>query len=63
VTALTITGRLASGLGEGAAFTGLPWAREQFIARLGLDPFPGTVNLVLESCRPTRAGVPRGAGR
>jgi CTP-dependent riboflavin kinase len=48
MTSLTITGRLASGLGEGAAFTGLAWAREQFVARLGIDPFPGTVNLVLD---------------
>jgi CTP-dependent riboflavin kinase len=45
---LTITGRLARGLGEGAAFTGLAWARLQFVARLGIDPFPGTVNLVLD---------------
>ena len=45
---LTITGRLARGLGEGAAFTGLAWAREQFMALLGIDPFPGTVNLVLD---------------
>jgi CTP-dependent riboflavin kinase len=42
-----LTGILARGLGEGASFTGLPWARAAFVARLGIDPFPGTVNLRL----------------
>lgn len=43
-----IIGRLSTGIGQGKHFTSLPWAREQFIARLGIDPFPGTVNLTLE---------------
>jgi CTP-dependent riboflavin kinase len=46
--AVSITGRLASGIGQGRHFTQLDWARAQFIERLGIDPFPGTVNLVLE---------------
>jgi CTP-dependent riboflavin kinase len=41
-----VTGRVASGQGEGAMFTQLPWARAAFVARLGIDPFPGTLNLV-----------------
>lgn len=45
---MRITGRLVSGLGEGASFTALDWARRQFIARLGIDPHPGTVNLALD---------------
>ena len=36
-------------MGQGAHFTGLPWAREQFISRLGVDPYPGTLNLRLEA--------------
>ena len=45
---VTISGRLVTGQGQGASFTRLPWAREQFLARLGIDPYPGTLNLVLD---------------
>ena len=45
---VTISGRLVTGQGQGASFTRLPWAREQFLARLGIDPHPGTLNLVLD---------------
>lgn len=44
-----ISGRVISGLGQGSAFTRLDWAREQFIEKLGIDPFPGTLNLILET--------------
>lgn len=44
----TLTGRLVTGLGEGVTFTRVDWARDQFVAKLGIDPFPGTVNLMLE---------------
>ncbi len=44
----SITGRLVTGLGEAVAFTQVDWARRQFIAKLGIDPFPGTVNLVID---------------
>ncbi len=44
----SITGRLVTGRGEAVAFTQVDWARRQFIAKLGIDPFPGTVNLVLD---------------
>ena len=44
----SITGRLVTGLGEAVGFTQVGWARRQFIARLGIDPFPGTVNLVID---------------
>ncbi len=43
-----LRGRLASGIGQGRHFTRLDWARAQFIAKLGIDPFPGTVNVVLD---------------
>jgi CTP-dependent riboflavin kinase len=44
----TIAGRLATGIGQGRHFTRLEWARRQFIQLLGIDPFPGTINLVLD---------------
>jgi CTP-dependent riboflavin kinase len=43
-----IVGRLAKGNGRGQYFTRLPWAREQFLDRLGIDPFPGTLNLIVD---------------
>lgn len=46
---MTLTGRVVFGAGQGAAFTQLDWAREQFIRSLGIDPYPGTLNLVLEN--------------
>lgn len=45
---LILTGRVVNGLGQGAEFTQLPWAREQFIEKLDVDPFPGTLNLVID---------------
>ena len=42
-----IRGRLATGIGQGRYFTQLDWARRQFIEKVGVDPFPGTVNLVV----------------
>lgn len=44
---VTITGRVATGRGNARGFTGIPWVREQLIGRLGIDPFPGTLNLVV----------------
>lgn len=46
---LTLHGRVVSGLGVGAGFTQLDWARRQFIAEFGIDPHPGTLNLQLDS--------------
>src|SRR3972149_8783674 len=44
-----LSGRVVSGKAEGAAFTQLDWAREQFIAEVGIDPYPGTLNLELDA--------------
>lgn len=41
-------GRVRTGLGRGAQFTGLDWVRAQFGRRLGIDPWPGTLNLVVD---------------
>lgn len=43
-----ISGRLATGIGQGRHFTRLEWARRQFIDRMGIDPFPGTFNVIVE---------------
>lgn len=43
-----IGGHVRSGLGQGAGFTSLPWARQQFMGALGIEPFPGTLNLRLD---------------
>ncbi len=44
-----LLGRLATGRGRGKHFTQLDWAREQFLAKLGIDPFPGTINLIVDN--------------
>lgn len=42
-----LTGQVRTGLGQGASFTQLDWARQQFLIRLGIEPYPGTLNLQL----------------
>lgn len=44
-----ISGRVATGVGQGSGFTSLDWVREAFVAAVGIEPFPGTLNLQLES--------------
>jgi riboflavin kinase len=46
---LTLRGRLVGGLGEAAGFTSIPWVREAFLDRLGIDVYPGTVNLEVDA--------------
>ena len=43
-----LSGKVASGLGKGALFTELDWAKKQFISELGIDTYPGTLNLKLD---------------
>jgi len=45
---VSFRGRVVGGLGKAAGFTQLPWARSAFRARLGVDPWPGTLNLLGE---------------
>ena len=40
-----IKGKVVEGIKESGSFTSLTWVREQFIAKLGIDPYPGTLNL------------------
>lgn len=44
-----ITGRVVTGLGQGAQLTQLEWARAQFVDKLGIDPFPGTLNVMVDA--------------
>jgi len=42
---MKIRGKIVEGLGIGRDFTRIPWVRDQFISRLAIDPYPGTLNL------------------
>ena len=48
-TSLSLAGRVTTGVGQGAGFTQLDWVRKQFLEHCGVDPFPGTLNLTVES--------------
>jgi len=43
-----IEGRLVRGLGQAAHFTRIDWVRRQLVELAGIDPYPGTVNLLLD---------------
>ena len=43
-----IIGRLATGIGMGTSFTQLPWAKHQFIKFVGVNPYPGTINVIVD---------------
>ena len=47
MTSVTITGELATGLGQATGFTQLDWAHEAFLSRLDINAYPGTVNMLL----------------
>ena len=59
-----LVGRLATGIGMGKAFTRLDWARRQFSEKLGIDPFPGTLNVIVDDpdSMPTWARLKRTEG-
>jgi CTP-dependent riboflavin kinase len=40
-----ITGKIVSGIKQGAFFTQLAWVQEQSLLKLGFKLFPGTLNL------------------
>ena len=42
-----ITGKIVSGIKQGAFFTQLDWVQEQCLEKLGFKPFPGTLNMEL----------------
>ncbi|MFC1861292.1 DUF120 domain-containing protein [Chloroflexota bacterium] len=42
---ITIKGKVVEGLKASGNFTHIPWVRQQFIEKLGINPYPGTLNL------------------
>jgi riboflavin kinase len=45
---LEIEGRITAGLGEGRFYVSMEGYRRQIKEKLGFDPFPGTLNIVLD---------------
>lgn len=45
---LVLTGTVVSGLGEGQYYITLNGYRRQFIEKLGFEPYPGTLNVLLD---------------
>lgn len=45
---VVIKGTLVEGIKESGLFMSIPWVREQFIEKLGIDPYPGTLNLEIK---------------
>ena len=46
---ITLQGKVFTGIGEGAYYVSLKGYRKQFIAKLGFDPYPGTLNIRLSN--------------
>ena len=46
---LVIKGTLVEGMKESGLFMSIPWVREQFIEKLGIDPYPATLNLEVQN--------------
>ena len=46
---ISLTGVVVSGLGQGASFMSLAWVRDGVSALVGFTPYPGTLNVRLDS--------------
>lgn len=44
---IKLRGIVTSGTGEAGTITEIPWVREQFIDKLGINPYPGTFNITV----------------
>ena len=44
-TIIKLHGIITSGVGEGCFFTEVPWIKSQFIDKLGINTYPGTLNI------------------
>ena len=42
-----LRGIATGGLGESRFFTDIPWVKRQFLDKLGIDPYPGTFNIMV----------------
>jgi riboflavin kinase len=47
MASLELSGRLASGEGVARHYTREAWARDAFMKAAGIDPFPGTLNVLI----------------
>jgi riboflavin kinase, archaea type len=45
---LELTGKVASGSGEGRKYLELPWVQRQMSEKLGFEPYLGTLNVLLD---------------
>ena len=45
---LTVIGKIVRGSGKGAFFVQLDWVQKQCQEKLGFNPFPGTLNIVID---------------
>ena len=48
---MELSGRVVTGIGQAAGFTGLIHVKQQFLEKLGIDAWPGTLNIKLEDER------------
>lgn len=46
---------MVEGLRVGSTFTQVPWVRKQFVRKLDIDPYPGTLNLEIVDPEDTRS--------
>jgi len=46
---VVIKGTLVEGMKESGLFMSIPWVREQFMEKLGIDPYPATLNLEVKN--------------
>lgn len=44
---ITVHGTVSSGIRESKLFTEIPWVRKQFKDKLGINPYPGTLNIIV----------------
>lgn len=49
MTIVSLKGTVVTGTGGGARFVSLPWVKSQMKEKLGFDPFPGTLNIMLNT--------------
>ena len=45
---IELSGRVFAGQGEGKKYVELSWVKQQIKEKLGVDPYPGTLNLRLD---------------
>ena len=44
---VTLSGIVISGTGEAGKITEIPWVKQQFIEKIGINPHPGTFNIMV----------------